>query len=94
MNCVTRTTSNHEETRTWVEQRGGRPATLRGTRRGHDAADLLRFDFPGRSGQDALERISWEEWFAMFDAEGLRLLHQTDPAHGADRTFFEVIAPD
>jgi hypothetical protein len=56
------TTTDHETIRRWVEERGGRPARVKGTAKGDDPG-LLRIDYPGFSGEETLEPISWEEWF-------------------------------
>ena len=38
---------DHDEIRSWVEERGGRPATIAGTPKKGEEAGLLRIDFPG-----------------------------------------------
>ena len=72
-----KTTTNHDEIRKWVEERGGHPATVRGTG-DRDEPGVLRIDFPGYSGKDRLEEISWDEWFRAFDENGLALLYQDE----------------
>lgn len=67
-------TTDHETIRTWVEERGGRPARVHGTGRGDDPG-LLRIDYPGFSGEDTLEQISWDEWFRAFDEHKLAFLY-------------------
>ncbi|HVR38601.1 MAG TPA: hypothetical protein VMU84_05860 [Thermoanaerobaculia bacterium] len=39
---------------------------------------LLRIDYPGYSGEDTLEEISWEEFFRKFDKEKLAFLYDDD----------------
>jgi len=73
------TTTDHEEIRQWVEERGGHPACVRGTGAKGDTG-LLRIDYPGYSGQETLEEISWDEFFDKFDEEGLAFLHQDQTA--------------
>jgi hypothetical protein len=85
----TRTTTDHEEIRRWVEEHGGRPATVRGT--GDDEPGVLTFDFPGGAGDDDLEPISWEEFFDKFEANGLALVYQERKADGEDSTFFRLV---
>lgn len=85
------TTTDHDEIRTWVEEHDGHPATVRGTGRG-DEPGVLRIDFPGGAGEDALEHISWDAWFAKFDEEGLALLHQEQKADGSDSTFAKLVS--
>jgi hypothetical protein len=89
----TRTTSDHEQIRRWVEQRGGRPARVR-SRGGGDDPGLLRIDFPGGAGEEQLERISWDEWFETFDEGGLAFLYQELRAGGEDSTFFKLVRRD
>jgi hypothetical protein len=86
----TRTTTDHDEIRRWVEEHGGTPARVRGTGDDRDPG-LLRIDFPGGSGEDELEHISWDEWFEKFDAENLAFLYQERKADGEDSTFFKLV---
>lgn len=46
--------TKREEIRKWVEQRGGKPATVKRTA-DHDDLGLLRIDFPGYSGEESFE---------------------------------------
>jgi hypothetical protein len=87
----TRTTTDHDEVRRWVEEREGKPASVRGTERG-DAAGVLRIDFPGGAGEDELEHISWDEWFEKFDDKGLAFLYQERKASGEGSTFFKLVS--
>lgn len=41
-----KTTTDHKKIKAWVEERGGFPATVKGTG-GKDDAGVLRIDFPG-----------------------------------------------
>jgi hypothetical protein len=84
----TRTTTDHDEIRRWVEARGGRPATVRGT---GDDVGVLTIDFPGGAGEDKLEHITWDEWFEKFDANRLAFLYQEKKADGEDSTFFKLV---
>jgi DNA-binding MarR family transcriptional regulator len=85
----TRTTTDHDEIRRWVEAHGGKPATVRGT--GDGEPGVLRIDFPGGTGEDQLEHISWDEWFQKFDRENLAFLYQDHKASGEDSTFFKLV---
>ena len=49
-------TTDHEEIRRWVEERGGTPAVVKGTESGDSA--LLRIDYPGFSGEANSNRSS------------------------------------
>src|SRR3954466_6063174 len=85
------TTTDHEEIRRWAEERGGRPSTVRGTG-GNDDIGILRIDFPGYSGGDSLEEISWDEWFQKFDENGLALLYQETTANGQRSNFNKIVS--
>lgn len=86
----TRTTRDHSEIRQWAEAHDGVPASVRGTA-GGDEAGVLRIDFPGGTGEDELEHISWDEWFSKFDEQGLTFLYQERKAGGEDSTFFKLV---
>jgi hypothetical protein len=73
-----KTTTDHEEIRRWVEARGGHPACVRGTG-GKGDPGLLRIDYPGYSGEETLEAISWEEFFDAFEKNDLAFLYQDEP---------------
>ncbi|HEX8523374.1 MAG TPA: hypothetical protein VF669_14060 [Tepidisphaeraceae bacterium] len=71
------TTTDHEEIRKWVEERGGHPACVRGTGDSEDVG-LLRIDYPGYSGEDKLQEITWEEFFEKFEESKLAFLYQDE----------------
>ncbi|HEU4795453.1 MAG TPA: hypothetical protein VFT02_07475 [Pyrinomonadaceae bacterium] len=83
------TTTNHDEIKKWVEDRGGRPAIVKGTERGDSA--LLRIDYPGYSGEDTLEEISWEEFFEIFDDNKLAFLYQDKTEDGGKSRFSKFV---
>src|SRR5438445_766725 len=60
----------HEEIRNWAEDRGAAPACVQGTGDGGDIG-MLRLDFPGYSGEEFLQHISWEDWFDKFEENNL-----------------------
>jgi hypothetical protein len=84
-------TSSHEVIRKWAEERGGVPATVEGTEHG-DHLGVLRFDFGGDSGN--LRHVSWEEWFATFDARNLNFLYQEERKDGNQSNFFRLESPE
>jgi hypothetical protein len=86
----TRTTTDHDEIRRWVDQNGGTPASVRGTEKGGEAG-VLRIDFPGGAGEDQLEPISWDDWFQKFDDAGLAFLYQAERSGGGGSTFFKLV---
>ncbi|MBD9371797.1 hypothetical protein IB238_03970 [Rhizobium sp. ARZ01] len=81
-----KTTSNHTEIREWVEERNGRPAKVRGEKTG----GILRIDF-GKP-EDALEAISWDDFFRIFDENDLAFLHQDKTFEGKISRFNKFIA--
>jgi hypothetical protein len=86
-----RTLTDHEEIRRWAEERGARPSTVRSTH-GDDSVGIIRLDFPGYSGADSLEEISWDEWFEDFDDKNLALLVQDETANGQKSNFNKLIS--
>lgn len=86
-------TTNHDEIRQWVEARGGRPAHVKGTE-DKKGAGLLRIDYPGFSGEDTLEAITWEEFFAAFDENNLAFLYQEQTKDGEESRFSKLIDRD
>ncbi|KKR32131.1 MAG: hypothetical protein UT63_C0051G0013 [Candidatus Gottesmanbacteria bacterium GW2011_GWC2_39_8] len=84
-------TSDHETIKKWVEERGGKPATVRGTS-GEAETGLLRIDFPGYgAGTKALREISWEEFFQKFDEKNLGFLYQDKTRDGKESRFFKFV---
>jgi len=65
--------TDQDEIRRWVEARGGHPARVKATGGGDDPG-ILRIDFPGFSGEDTLEEISWDEFFEWFGRNRLAML--------------------
>src|SRR5690606_40501090 len=62
-------TTDHDTIRRWAEERRGHPARVKGTG-GDGDVGLLRIDFPGYSGEQRLEEISWEEFFEPLAEKG------------------------
>ncbi len=87
------TTTDHEEIRRWVEKRGGRPARVRETGSDGDPG-VLRIDFPGRGEDDALEQMSWEDWFDAFDENELAFLYQEETKEGDESHFSKLVSRD
>ena len=88
-----KTTTDHDEIRRWVDARGGRPAAVAATGSGDDPG-ILRIDFPDapQSDDDDLEQISWDEWFQAFDANGLALVYQKQTAQGEESRFNKLVS--
>jgi len=86
-----KTTTDHQKIRTWVEQRDGKPATVKGTG-GDGEAGILRIDFPGYSGEQSLKEISWDEFFEKFEQSKLAFLYQDQTSAGEKSRFFKFIS--
>jgi hypothetical protein len=88
-----RITTDHEEIQRWAEERNAHPAIVKATR-GKGGSGVLRLDFPGYSGQDSLQEIGWDEFFKLFDANGLALLYQEKTATGRKSNFNKLVSRD
>jgi hypothetical protein len=88
----TNITTDHDEIRKWAEARGGRPAAVRATQ-GKRGTGIIRLEFPDAPNADdeALEEISWEEFFDKFDEAELALLYQEKTAKGQKSNFNKLI---
>jgi hypothetical protein len=85
------TTTDHDLIRQWAESRGAKPAAVKNTGGGDDPG-IIRLDFPGYSGADSLEEISWDEFFEKFDESRLALLYQDETADGEQSNFNKLIS--
>lgn len=70
------TTTNHDEIREWVEQRGGHPAIVEDTASNKRPGAMIRIDFddPGGENDPGLKRVGWDEFFKIFDDNDLAFL--------------------
>ena len=73
---MAKTTTDHKEIRRWVTERGGFPARVKGTEK---KGGLLRIDYPGFSGEESLEAITWTEFFKGFESNRLAFLYEDEP---------------
>lgn len=87
----THVTTDHDEIRGWAEERGAKLARVRGTG-SKDDLGVLRLDFPGYTGEDTLEEISWDDWFRKFDEEGLAFIYQEVTAGGEKSNFNKIVS--
>lgn len=91
------TTTDHGKIRKWAEKRGGRPARVAATAPGHENAikgsgGILRIDF--REPDEALEEISWEEFFDTFEKNNLAFFYQEKVESGQESRFFKFVERD
>ena len=93
MPAETQVTTDHEEIRNWVEERDGSPARVKNTDKA-GSGGLLRIDYPGFSGEDTLEAISWEEFFVAFEENNLAFLYQDETKDGKKSRFSKLIDRD
>lgn len=84
---------DHKRIREWVEARGGKPACVKGTG-GKGDPGILRIDFPGYSGGETLQPITWDEWFRQFDENNLAFLIQERTSEGETSTFNKLVSRD
>lgn len=88
-----RTTTDHDEIRRWVEERNGKPAAVKGTGSGDDPG-ILRIDFPGGAGKETFEHLDWDEFFEKFDQNELAFLYQDEKKSGEPSTFAKFVRRD
>jgi hypothetical protein len=84
-----KTTTDHDEIRRWVEARGGRPAAVRDTGNGDDPG-ILRIDFGDQD--EGLAEVSWDEFFKAFDENNLAFLYQEETEGGGESRFNKFVS--
>ena len=93
MSSTAKSTTDHEKIKKWVEERGGRPAMVKGTAK-EGSFGVLRIDFPGYTGEETLEPITWQEFFWAFDENKLAFLFQEETKDGDESRFSKLINRD
>lgn len=83
---ASQTTTDHDKIRKWVEARDGHPARVKGAKDG----GILRIDF-GKP-EENLEEIDWDEFFEIFDKNGLQFLYQEKTKDGKTSRFSKFIS--
>jgi hypothetical protein len=84
-------TTDHDEIRRWIEERGGRPAVVKATEE-ESGEGLLRVDYPGYRGKAQLEEISWDDFFRTFDDRKLEFLYQEQTKGGKTSRFSKFVS--
>ncbi len=84
-------TTDPDTIREWAEERGGKPSQVKGTG-GKDDTGILRIDFPGYSGADSLEEISWDDWLEKFEENDLALVYQEETSGGVKSNFNKIVS--
>jgi hypothetical protein len=90
MSQTSNITTDHKEIQRWVEERGGHPARVKGTEKGKTSG-VLRIDYPGFSGDERLEEITWEEFFEGFEENKLAFLYQDETKDGKTSRFSKLV---
>lgn len=86
-----KTTTDRETIKQWVESRNGKPATVKPTKEDGEPG-ILRIDFPGYSGEDTLETISWDDFFQKFEEQKLAFLYQEELKSGEESRFCKFVS--
>lgn len=74
-------TTSHAVIRGWVEERSGRPVSIRKDVDGQ-VEDELGFAFAGRAESPSAHPISWEEFWLRFEVGRLAFVYQDRTAQG------------
>src|SRR5262245_6259705 len=83
-------TRDRERIRSWAEERGGRPSKVTATAKSRKRPGaLLRFDFGAK--EEALEEVSWDEFFQIMDDSGLAVLLQDTVKGGETSRFVKFV---
>src|SRR3954454_25099142 len=75
-------TRDHKIIRQWAEARDGHPAVVEKT-------EILRIDFD--EPEENLRRISWDEFFRIFDSRDLEFLYQDHTQDGKESRFNKFV---
>jgi hypothetical protein len=84
-------TVDHDTIREWAVARGGKPAHVKAAGSKSDPG-ILRIDFPGYSGANRLEEISWDDFFKAFEENDLALVYQEETAEGDRSNFNKLVS--
>ncbi len=85
-----KTTTDHEQIKQWVEERGGRPTRVKGTAE-KGSSGVLVIDYPGYSGTQTLQTIGWDEFFQGFEENQLAFLYQDEIKAGDEGRFSKLV---
>ncbi|MDR6636206.1 hypothetical protein J2X72_005020 [Phyllobacterium sp. 1468] len=81
-----KTTTDHNTIQRWAEERKGVPSKVTGSGEG----GILRIDFG--EPEEGLEKISWENFFEVFDERKLAFLYQEKTADGKMSRFNKFVS--
>jgi hypothetical protein len=85
-----KSTTDHALIKHWVEERGGRPSRVRNTATKKDPeSGILRIDFG--EPEPNLERISWDDFFEVFEDRELAFIYQDESEHDRKSYFCKFV---
>src|SRR6185312_4890828 len=90
---LSKITKDHDVIRAWAEERGAKPSHVKRTGSAEDVG-ILRFDFPGYSGEETLEPITWEQFFDKLDERNLALLYEEETSGGQKSNFNKIVSAE
>lgn len=70
---------------------GGKPAAVKSTHEEGKDVGIIRIDFPGYSGEDSLEEITWDEFFEKFDDADLAFVDDEKTSTGPKSNFHKLV---
>jgi len=84
--------TDHDEIRRWAEERGGKPACVKGTG-GSEDVGMIRLEFPSapNANDEKLQEISWDEFFEKFDDNQLAMTYQDHRSGGGQSNFYKIV---
>ncbi|WP_166035629.1 lamin tail domain-containing protein [Halorussus pelagicus] len=87
---ATRTTTDHDEIREWIEARDADPAHVQQTGEGDDLG-VLRIDFPDDGPDRNLEPVPWDRFFGKFEEADLAFRYQNEKKNGEESYFHRFV---
>jgi hypothetical protein len=90
---IPKTTIDHALIKRWVDERGGHPARVKGTDV-RDESGVLLIDYPGYSGTQTIEAISWDEFFKGFEENQLAFCYEDEKKAGSQSRFSKLVNRD
>ncbi len=85
-----RITADHDEIRSWVEDRGGTPVRARPSGAPEELG-VPEIDFLHGRGDRSLEPVDWDQWFEMFDMYELAVLFRDGEGEGWEHASVEFV---
>ena len=83
-----KTTTDHKTIQRWAEERKGVPSKVAESGEG----GILRIDFG--EPEEGLKKISWNDFFQVFDERKLAFLYQDKTADGKMSRFNKFVSKD